>query len=73
MGHAQHKNLEVDERIESVYSENTEVLDESKVLEHLETDIDHDDDHGRIIGIRNGVLVGAALWMVLITAVVIAL
>ena len=73
MGHVQHKTVEVDDRLENAYSENTEVLDESKVLEHLETDIDHDDDHDRIIGIRNGVLVGTALWIVSITVVVIVL
>ena len=72
MGHARHKTLEADERLESANIENTNVLDEREVLEHLETAPD-DDDRNRIVGIGNGLAIGAALWIVLVTAVVVAL
>ena len=54
--------------------ENTdEPLDESSVLVHLEAGFDDDDDGRRIRGIRNGVVLGALLWMLLAAVVVIAL
>ncbi len=40
MGHARHKLREADERLESANIENTNVLDERKVLELLETALD---------------------------------
>ncbi len=71
MEHARRKSFEANERPESVYIENT--LDGRKVLECLETDLDNDDDRNRIVGIGNGLLLGAALWIVLATAVVVSL
>ena len=71
MGHARHKTLEA-ERLESANIENTNVLDERKVLEHLETALDND-DRNRIVGIGNGLAIGAALWAAFITAVIVAL
>jgi len=72
MGHARRKTLEADERLESANIENTNVLDEREVLEHLETALDND-DRNRIVGIGNGLAIGAALWAFLITAVIVAL
>ena len=72
MGHARHKPLEVDQRLESANIENTNVLDERKVLELLETALDND-DRNRIVGIGNGLAIGAALWALFITAVIVAL
>ena len=72
MGHARLKTLEADEQLESANIENTNVLDEREVLEHLETDLEND-DRNRIVGIRNGILLGAALWALFITAVIVAL
>jgi len=50
-----------------------ETLDESKVLEHLETDLSIDEDYRRIVGIGNGVAIGAVLWSLLIATVLLAL
>lgn len=72
MGHARHKTLEADERLESANIENTNVLDERKVLELLETAL-YNDDRNRIVGIGNGLAIGAALWALFITAVIVAL
>ncbi len=72
MGHARHKLREADERLESANIENTNVLDERKVLELLETALDND-DRNRIVGIGNGLAIGAALWALFITAVIVAL
>lgn len=47
----------------------TEVLDESTVLEHLELDLAGTEDRNRIIGICNGLVLGAAMWLAVIFAV----
>ena len=73
MGHAQRKILEAADRLERASTENVQVMDERQVLECLETDLNSDDHYDRIVGIGNGILLGAALWIVLATAVVVAL
>ena len=50
-----------------------ETLDESTVLEHLEADLASDEDYRRIVGIGNGVAIGALLWILLIAVVFIAI
>ena len=50
-----------------------EILDENKVWEHLEADCSSDEDYRRIVGIGNGVAIGAFLWILVIAAVVVAL
>lgn len=50
-----------------------ETLDESEVLEHLEADLSTDQDYRRIVGIGNGVAIGAVLWILLIATVLLAL
>ena len=73
MGHARRKIVEATDRLERASTENDQVFGESQVLECLETDLDTDDHHDRIVGIGNGILLGAALWIILVTAVVVAL
>ena len=77
MRHARRESIEVNQRLESDYTESANVLDERMVLERLETDLDNDDDRKRIVGIAYGLVLGAAPWIVLlttaVTAVVIAL
>ncbi len=77
MRHARRESIEVNQRLESDYTESANVLDERMVLERLETDLDNDDDRKRIVGIAYGLVFGAVLWIVLlttaVTAVVIAL
>ena len=73
MEHARRETFEANEHPESVYTENARVLDESKVLECLETDLDNDDDRDTIVGIVSGLAIGAVLWGFFITAVIVAL
>lgn len=42
------------------------------VLELLEADISNHENYRRLVGIRNGLAIGALLWLLLIVAVVIA-
>ena len=73
MGHTQRKILEAADRLERANTENVQVMDESRVLECLETDLNSDDHYDPVVGIGNGILMGVALWIVLVTAVVVAL
>ncbi len=77
MRHPRRESTKVNQRLESAYTESANVLDERMVLEHLETDLDNDDNRKRIVGIAYGLVLGTAPWIVLITtavtAVVIAL
>ncbi len=77
MRHPRRESTKVYQRLESAYTESAKVLDERMVLEHLEADLDNDDDRKRIVGIAYGLVFGAVLWIVLlttaVTAVVIAL
>ncbi len=77
MRHPRRESTKVNQRLESAYTESAKVLDERMVLEHLEADLDNDDDRKRIVGIAYGLVFGAVLWIVLlttaVTAVVIAL
>ncbi len=50
-----------------------ETLDEGTVLEHLEAELASDEDYRRIIGIGNGVAIGALLWSLLIAVVLTAI
>ena len=50
-----------------------ETLDEATVLEHLEGELASDEDYRRIVGIGNGVAIGALLWILLIAVVLIAI
>ena len=73
MGHARRKILEAADRLERANTENVQVMDESRVLECLETDLHSDDHYDPGVGIGNGILMGVALWIVLVTALVVAL
>ena len=73
MRHARRESIEVNQRLESDYTESANVLDERMVLERLETDLDNDDDRNRIVGIAYGLVFGAVLWLFLLTVVVIAI
>ena len=73
MRHARRESIEVNQRLESDYTESANVLDERMVLERLETDLDNDDDRKRIVGIAYGLVFGAVLWLFLLTVVVIAI
>ena len=73
MGRARRKIVEATERLERASTENIQIMDASQILECLETDLNSDDYHDCVVGIRNGILLGAALWIVLVTAVVVAL
>ncbi len=73
MGHARRKIVEATDRLERASTENVQVMDESQVLDCLETDFNSDDQHDPVVGIGNGIILGAALWIVLVTAVVVAL
>jgi len=73
MGHARRKIVDATDRLETAGIENVQVMDESQVLDCLETDLNSDDQHDPVAGIGNGMLLGAALWIVLVTAVVVAL
>ena len=71
MLHARREIKETGQRLDSAYTESAKVLDESKVVDCLETDLDNADDHNRIVGIRNGLVSGAVLWFFLLMVVVI--
>ena len=73
MRYAQRESIEENQRLDSAYTESAKVLGERMVLEHLETDLNNDDDRNRIVGIAYGLVFGAVLWLFLLTAVVIAL
>jgi len=73
MGRVRRKIVEATDRLERASTENVQVMDASQVLECLETDLNTDDHHDCVVGIRNGILLGAALWAFFITAVIVAL
>ena len=73
MRHARRESIKVNQRLDSDYTESANVLDERMVLERLETDLDNDDDRKRIVGIAYGLVLGAVLWLFLLTVVVIAI
>jgi len=71
MTHAQRENSDSNQYFERTNTERGRPLDESMVIEHLETDFCGDEDRKRIVGITNGIFIGAILWLLLLTVVLI--
>ncbi len=73
MKHAQRESTEANRHFASAHTESAKVLDERTVLERLETDLGDYYRGDPIVGIANGVVIGAVLWVFLLAAVFIAL
>ena len=68
MRDAQRKPTSGDHYSPETHHESVDILDETSVLEHLEADLNSDEDRDRIVGIGNGLLAGAAVWIFLFVA-----
>lgn len=69
MRNAQRKSRNVGDYFESLSADGGDLLDDGAALEHLEIDLDPREDRDRIIGIGNGLLLGAGLWLIVLVAV----
>jgi hypothetical protein len=70
MGYAEHRSVEEQHRGET-RNEEGKVLGASEVLDLLRAESTGDHDRRRIVGIGNGLVIGAVLWAALVAVVFI--